>query len=188
MTDTTIPDDLTVQDILDEANAVGYHTILEVWREILKPAEGELAKKIAPQWANRIVATYQGVGFADVADFRDLYFSKIIELARILDLEIEGDDECLKFTTAEEDVKFNSHHYINVLTDWQKTFLTWELDWDTTHPDAAIELAAISEVHKMFFEQTGILGLLEQIKFEFTDADRDALAAALEDLRASREE
>lgn len=188
MTDTTIPDDLTVQDILNEANAVGYHTILEVWQEILKPAEGELTKRVTPQWANRIVATYQGVGFVDIADFRDLYFGKIIELAKILDLEIASDDECLNLVTPEEDVEHNSHHYINVLTEWQKTFLTWELDWDTTHPDAAIELAAISEVHKMFFEQTGILGLLEQIKFEFTDADRDGLAAALEDLRASREE
>lgn len=185
MTETS---DLTVQDILDEAENAGYHTILEIWREVLKPAEAERTKRITPQYANRICTTYNGVAFEDMPDFRDSYFDKIKQLTAILEAEIEGDDECLKFTTPEEDVEFNSHHYLNVLIDWQRAFLTWELDWDTTHPDAALELAAISETHRMFFDANGLTALLDQIKFEFTDADRDLLASALQDLRESREE
>ncbi|MGV0949424.1 MAG: hypothetical protein ACOYB3_02040 [Azonexus sp.] len=188
MTETQLPEFDTVQDILDEANAAPYHTILEVWREVLKPARTERTAKITPQWANRIVSTYRGLEFADMVKFRDHYFDKIAELEDILLGEIETDDECLNVTKPEEDVENNSHHYINVLTNWQKTFLSWELDWDCTDDCAAAELAAISEVHRMFFDQNGITALLDQIKFEFSDNDRDLLAAELQELRDSRED
>jgi hypothetical protein len=183
---TTITDD-EIQEFIEGSEPPKYHTILQVWREVLRPAADEAKKRITPQWANRIVTSYTGVSFGDMADFKDLYFGKIMELDQVLLAEIEADDECLNAATPEEDVEQNTFHYINVLTDWQKTFLSWELDWDCTHPDAALELAAIAEVHKMFFEQTGLVALLDQIKFEFTDADREQLAAELEDLRTSRE-
>ena len=188
MTDTTETTDLTVQDILEEAGQAGYHTILEVWQQVLKPAEVEKTKKITPQYANRICTTYNGVQFKDMVDFRDRYFSKILQLASILDLEIATDDECFNLVTPEEDVEHNNTHYLNVLTDWQKAFLQWELDWETTDPSASIELAAISEVHRMFFDQNGLTSLLDQIKFEFTDDDRDLLAAALQELREAQED
>lgn len=188
MTDTTLPEFDTVQDILDEANAAPYHSILEVWREVLKPARTERLAKITPQWANRICTTYREVNFDDMLEFRDRYFDKIAELEDILAGEIESDDECLNVTKPEEDVEHNSHHYLNVLTNWQKTFLTWELEWDCADTDASIELAAISEVHRMFFDQNGITALLDQIKFEFSDNDRDLLAAELQELRDSRED
>ena len=38
MTDTTVPEFDTVEDILEQASAAPYHSILEVWREVLKPA------------------------------------------------------------------------------------------------------------------------------------------------------
>jgi hypothetical protein len=183
-----MPEFDTVEDILEQANNVPYHTILEVWREVLKPAHTERTKKITPQWANRIVTTYTGVAFSDMHYFRDRYFDKIAELEKVLLTEIELDDECLNVTSPEEDVEHNSHHYINVLTDWQKTFLTWELEWSAAASDAAVELAAISEVHRMFFDQNGLTALLDQIKFEFSDADRDLLAAELQDLRDARED
>ena len=188
MTETTMPEFETVDDLVADAAAnAGYHTILEIWREVLKPAQTERLKKITPQWANRIVTTYTEMTFGDMMTFRDLYFGKIAELEDILLGEISDDDECLNMATPEEDVEENSHHYSNILTNWQKTFLTWELEWDCADPDASIELAAISEVHRMFFDQNGITALLDQIKFEFTDNDRDLLAAELEDLRASKE-
>lgn len=183
-----MPEFETVQDILDEANSANYHTILEVWREVLKPACTERTKRITPQWANRICTTYREIAFADMLGFRDRYFDKIAELESILLGEIETDDECLNLTTPEEDVEHNSHHYLNVLINWQKAFLSWELAWDCADPDASIELAAISEVHRMFFDQNGLTALLDQIKFEFTDADRDLLAAELNDLRGAEEE
>ena len=188
MTDTTLPEFDTVQDILDEANAATYHSILEVWREVLKPAHKERKLRITPQWANRICTTYRELTFADMLEFRDRYFDKIAELENILLGEIESDDECLNVTTPEEDVQNNGHHYLNVLINWQKAFLSWELAWDCADPDASIELAAISEVHRMFFDQNGLTALLDQIQFQFTDADRDLLAASLQELRDAQED
>lgn len=178
---------LTVQDILDDANSAPYNSILRIWAEVLKPAEQERYKKITPQWANRICTTYREINFDDVPKFRDHYFDKVLELANILDLEIATDDECLNVTSAEEDVEHNTVHYLNVLIDWQKALLSWELAWDCSDACAAVELAAISEVHRMFFDQNGLTALLDQIKFEMTDDHRDLLAATLQEMRDAQE-
>ena len=180
-------EELTVQDILDDANSAPYNSILRIWAEVLKPAEQERYKKITPQWANRICNTYRELNFADVPKFRDSYFDKILELANILDLESATDDECLNVTTPEEDVQHNTFHYLNVLIDWQKALLSWELAWDCTDECAAAELAAISEVHRMFFDQNGLTALLDQIKFVMTDDHRDLLAASLQEMRDAQE-
>lgn len=164
-----------------------FHTVLEVWREVLKPAAQEATKKVTPQWANRMVASYAQLTFADMNDLRDLYFFRIGELAGIVDAEIAVDDQALRWSTPEEDAVENAAHYKGILTEWQCKFLGWELAWDCASPGAAVELAAISEVHKMFFGQTGLTQFLDNIRFEFTDADQAELAGALEELRLSVE-
>jgi hypothetical protein len=187
MSEDTQESELTVEDILAEADEVAYHTILELWREILKPETREASSKITPQWANRVTSSYRELTFKDMPAFRDNYFSRIAALTEVLNVEIASDDECLNMNTPEEDVAHNSHHYLNLLVDWQKLFLSWELEWDCTDRYAAVELATIAEVHRMFFDQTGLTSLLDNINFEVTDADRDMLGAALEELRASTE-
>jgi hypothetical protein len=181
--DSTTDEQLTVQDILDDANKVAYHSILEIWREVLKVGEAERSKKITPQWANRICSTYREINFADMPDFRDAYFDKLAELAAILDIEIATDDECLNVTSAEEDVANNGIHYMNLLIEWQKSFLLWELEWEPSNRDASLELAAISEVHRMIFDQQGLTALLDQIQFQVTDTDRELLAGILQELK-----
>lgn len=178
-TKDTIEGELTVEDIIAEANNAGYHTILEVWREVLKPAATEQTKRITPQWATRVVNTYHGVTYGDMPAFRELYFGKILHLATLLDDEIASDDECLNLVSAEEDVENNSAHYLNVLFGWQMQFLQWELEWDAASPTAAIEVAALAETHKMFFDPQGLTALLDQINFQFSDTDRDTLGELL---------
>lgn len=176
-------DERDLEKLLAEGNPPEFHPVLEVWREVLKPAT-ELAKeKVTPQWASKMVATYPRVEFADMELMQHLYFAKIGELAEILDAEIATDKDCLTYRTPEEDVEENSDHYKNLLRDWQLAFLQWEMDWETTSPTAPVELAAISEVHKMFFGQTGLTAYLDNIKFEFTEEDQQSLAQALMDLR-----
>ena len=187
MSEEVQEEQLTVEDILADAEGVAYHTVLELWREVLKPATREASSKITLQWANRICSSYREINFADMPAFRDTYFARITELADILTVEIDSDEECLNLNSPEEDVEHNNHHYLNLLVDWQKAFLSWELDWEATSETAAVELAVISEVHRMFFDQTGLTSLLDQINFEVTDADREMLAAALEELRESKE-
>lgn len=163
-----------------------FHPILMVWREILKPARDELEARITPQWASRIVASYKDVAYADMPTMRDRYYGKIIELLEILEAEIATDDECLSYTTPEDDVENNSQHYRNLLRDWQLRFLGWELEWDCTDPKAGTELAAISEVHKAFFGETGVTQYLDNIRFEYTERDQTELAEALAALKEGK--
>lgn len=178
--------DLAMLGALPEGTEVpSYHPILEVWRELLKPATELAAERVTPQYASRIVASYAGITFADMPEVQARYYGKIVELLEILDFEIGTDAECLTYATPEEDVEHNGHHYKNLLLNWQLAFLSWELTWDCTDPAAAIELVAISEVHKMFFGPTGLTQFLDNIRFNeiYTEDDQAILTAALEELR-----
>lgn len=170
-------------DLIEEASKAKYHTLLEIWTELLKPAESERHQPIAPQWANKIVSTYNGMSFQDMGDFRARYFDKIQDLSGILAGVVSEDDEALKRISPEEDATLNRHHYLTLLYAWQQQILTWELEWYWADPSAAAELAAISEVHKMFFSEQGITAHLDEIGFQFDDIDRQALVEMLEETR-----
>lgn len=180
---------LSEQDEADIANLYAtdavptFHPVLMVWREVLKPAAEEATKKVTPQWASRITQSYREVNFADMAYVRDAYFGKISQLLEILDMEIASDAECLTYATPEEDAEHNAHHYKNLLLQWQLAVLSWEMDWDCQMEHAGAEMAAISEVHKMFFGSDGLVAYLESIRFEFTEDDQQVLADALNEFR-----
>lgn len=167
-----------------EEDAPPYHAILESWRAILQPAAAEGQKRPTPQWCNKLVASYNGLTYADMYNFRDLLFGRIAKMLEIIDAEIAKDDECLNVVNAEEDREQNAVHYKAILTDWQVEILRWELDWDCLNPDAAADLASISEVHKMFFEAgMGLVQWLENIQMQFTESDQIELANTLNALR-----
>lgn len=170
----------TPAEAAEESEERPYRTILEVWTAVLEPIAAERARRPNMQWSVRIVNAYPQVRYADMAPFKELYFAKAQRLADILQDSISVDDECLKRVDAAEDARYNGGIYRNVLTDWQKEFLLWELQWDADSEHAAVEVAAIAEIHKMFFDATGLVGLLDQIDLQFTDADRDALTAELQ--------
>ena len=178
----TSPDsgDIWIDTREDDGGEGPYRTILEIWTAILRPIPVEREKRITPQWAVRIVATYEEIRFSDIPRYRDLFYDKSQLLADILDRHIATDDECLKRLDAEEDGQLNGPLYIAILTEWQKEVLSWELEWNVVDPWAAVELAAIAEVHRMFFDKTGLVSLLDQIDLEFTDDDREALAEELQ--------
>ena len=160
-----------------------FHPVLEVWQKVLQPAADEAEAKISPQWANKICSSYREIAFAQMPEFQKRYFGKLLELATILDEEIATDDECLNPTTPEEDLEQNGVHYRNLLRDWQLRIMQWELDWDITDPLAGVEIAAVSEVHKLFLGEMGVVAYLENIKYEVTDADRQELIDALNALK-----
>lgn len=167
----------------DEAELPQFHPILEVWREVLKPAATERMQPPSSGWCNRIVSSFQEVEFADMYNFRDTYFDKIAQLAAIIDFEIGTDPDCLSYSSPEEDALENAEHYKSVLLLWQQAVQQWELEWSCVDIDAGVELAAISEVHKMFFGEVGLTQYLDNIRFEFTEADQATLAEALQDQR-----
>lgn len=182
-----LPFEMTKQDEADlealNAPPPEYHTILEVWREVLKPAADDRNKPITPAWANKITSSFAEVNFADMGKFHALYFDRIEELVTILAEEIKTDDDCLSYSNPDDDKAENREHYLNLLRDWQAAVLRWELDWEFYAPDAAVDIASMSEVHKMFFGQTGIVAFLESIAFEFHDDDQAELAAYLEAIK-----
>lgn len=187
--ETTEPTDAEIHEFIsgpEKGEEPSYHPILEVWREVLKPAKDEADAKVTPQWASRMVQSHVGIGFADMNAFRDTYFGKLADLENILLLEIDSDPDCLKVDTPEEDVERNSFHYSNLLMQWQLQLMQWELDWDTASPEAAVELAAISETHKMFFGPTGLTAFLDNIKFEYTEDDQELLGLALQELKEGK--
>lgn len=168
-----------------------YHPLLEVWRDVLKPARDDQHSRITPQWANRICSSYSDIRFADMPAYRDRYFGHLLELMEVLDAEIATDPDCMSYSTPEEDAAENSRHYKQLLIDWQIKFLTWELEWECTDEDAEVELAAVSEVHKALFgnqQATGLVAFLDNIKFTYTEADQQELADALNVVRAEFEE
>lgn len=181
--DDLLDAELNTDTVLAEGEEPKYHPLLMIWREVLKPATAEADAKPSPQWCNKMVQSYTGIGFDDMYTFRDTYFGKIQEMVAILDEVIASDKECLTYTSAEEDRAENRALYLRVITEWQCQVLRWELRWDCRMQYAEVELAAISEVHKIFFDQTGIANFLDNIGFPMEEGDRDNLAAALNAVR-----
>ena len=171
-----------------DAEPPGFHPILQVWREVLAPARDEIDTKVTPQWASRIISSYIGLGFEDMVMFRNRYYAKLMEMMAILDEEIATDPECLTYSEAADDARHNAGHYKNLLLDWQLRLLDWEMAWDTMAIHAAVELAAVSEVHKMFFGPNGLTAFLDNIGFEFTEADSAAMQEALQAHRGGDDE
>lgn len=175
-----------------DAEPPTYHALIKLWRDVLSNAEAEGQKKVTPQWANKMVQSYPGIGFGDVETLRDTYFGMLAEMVNILNWEISLDPQCTTPTTPEEDVEENAHHYKNVLLTWQLLFLQYELEWEASSPYAAVDLAALSETHKTLFggaDRPGLVAFLDNIGFteHYTEADQEDLRAALEELRGSGE-
>lgn len=170
-----------------EGEGPSYHPLLQVWDEILKPAAKEAEGPVTPQWASRMIQSYSEVSFSDMGELHSRFYKKIEELHDILRFEISTDDEALNRTDLETDREENREHYLNLLLNWQKAVLQWELDWDFADPFAGVELAAISEVHKMFFSEQGLVAFLENIQFEYDEGDAQMLTDALEEMKAGHE-
>lgn len=181
--ESVVTDD-EIKDFINEQPTPSYHTILEVWRTLLSNAPAERGEKVVPGYAQKLCNTYSEITYSKVNAVHERYFDKIEELSKILDIEIEGDEHCLSYTEAEEDVAENSHHYKNLLLQWQLAFVQWEMDWNVGNDDAAIELAAMGECHQMFFGATGITAFLDNIKFRFDDGDQAEMAAAITEMKA----
>jgi len=162
-----------------------YHTLLEVWRAVLEPARngGLVAEPVTPRWATKVVNTYYGLSYADTHKVHVLLFDMVDRLGAVLDDVIRENPQCLSPASAAEDVEENSGAYLDLLTRWQQHVLERELAWRPTDDDAAVMVAVLSEVHNMFFGEKGLTAHLDSIKFEFTEADQQAMQESLEQTR-----
>lgn len=178
-------DQLTIENILAASGEEPppYNTLLKVWAEVIGASKSVRKERINPQWAVRVTSTHAQVFLQDMPEYRDLYYDKIDQLLEALQAEIDTDDECLNYTTVEEDLANNHAHYVNVVFSWQKLILSWELDWDCENESAAVELATIIDVHKMFFGDVGLISLFDNIGFDFSEDLQQQLFEELEELK-----
>lgn len=172
-------DQADLDKLLADEPVPEYHTLLEVWTNILSGANLDANRRVTMKWANGIIGQYQGLGFGDMKDFTEVYFGIIEDMVAILEFEIASDEDCLKPSTPADDVELNAAHYKNLLGAWQQAMLVRELGWDCESPTAAHEIAALAEAHKVFFGSNGLTGHLEALKFDFTEADQQDLADIL---------
>lgn len=188
MTEQTETSDLTVEDVIEQAKDAKYHTVLEIWQKLLKDGISTRKDRITPQWAHRIVSSYPEIGYHDVPDFADIFYDRLGELLTVVEIEIDDDPETFFAPdTPEEDDELNSTKYVNIISDWQKTMLSWELEWDVLSGTAALEFATIVEIHKMVFGENGLIGLLDAIGFEFNDMLVEVLQHELDNFKKSYE-
>lgn len=191
MNDNNEAIEMTDQDledlrVLQEEPEAERHTLLEVWRELLKPAATEAQKPVTAGWASAITQLYPKIDFADMPEFHIRYYDKIGQLLKILLAEIETDDQCLERRDRVDDLEGNGVHYKNLIFLWKSQIMQWELDWSTTDPFAAVELGTISEVDKMFFSAKGIVAHFDDIGFQFTEDDQAELTDVLNGLSEGR--
>jgi hypothetical protein len=176
------PEEISDEEIakfigIDKASE--FHPVLEAWREVLKPIDGEKDARVTPQWATTICGRYREINFADMPEFQRRFYGHLLELRGLVHDEIASDGQCLEASTPQEDAERNSYHYKNLLMQWQLAVMQWEKEWDVTDPHAGVELAAIAEAHRMFFGPQGFTSYLDQIAFEYTEADQQDMADAL---------
>lgn len=155
------------------------HTLLEIWNDLLSNAELGVEEHISPMLANSIISKWDRLEFSDIPAYWALYHELMIELRDILHDVIATDPDCYKHV--EDDGVENRKLYMEVLFGWTDRINQWEEQWDCTDPRAAIELAAIADVARMFTGQTGIVEHLSQpqMNFTFGDDERTELAERL---------
>jgi hypothetical protein len=186
-----LPEELSDQDKQDlesmwgEQDKAVYHSILQVWREVMSPENIESNKGYTMQWAVQICGKYPQMTYGLMPAFHDFYFALLEDLAQQVRDKIEENEDCLKVSNAEEDVAENHQAYKDLLFSWQLRIQEFELKWDPTSETAAAQVAAIAEVQNFFFSDRGLTAHLEVIKLEFTDQDQTELRETLD---AQREE
>ena len=174
-----VPDDLSSLN----HEAAEYRTLLELWQEVLSNAPAQAKDKVDPGWAVKISSQYEQLKLQEMELYRDAFYSKVVQLWEILKQEIDTDPRAFTHENAEDDAMLNRYHYLNVLFTWQLAVQQWEIDWMCTDDDAHIQIAAMSEVFKMFFGPTGLTQWLDNIPFTFTSDDQEELMKLLAEAR-----
>lgn len=184
----TEKDQADLADMLAEPDNFEYHTVLQVWLEVLKQENLDLNRAITPRWATNIVSKYDEISFADMPVYVEEYFDIVVACRDIVQAQVDDNPECLVFNDAAEDALENAPIYKDILLGWQLEFLKRELTWNCEDPRAAVKIAALSEAHGVFFGETGLSGHLEVIKLEFTEADQQELQDSLTEYRVAMAE
>ena len=154
-------------------------TLLELWQAVLSEeniAAGE-KEPITIGTALRVISRYPELKYADIPEYMTVYYACLRWFASVLDNEIESNPGC--FEHVEDDAVENKPLYLNLIVLWQQLVLEWEAGWNPLREDAAVLVAAYADARAFVLGQEGMLGHLDQIGFEYSEADSISVAEAV---------
>ena len=178
MTETTLP---AGDDVIAEQEP---RTLLATWKELLSNIEASRDEPITIQLAARVLANWPKISVQEVAEYFEIYHELLLEMRAAFEIVLAAHPKAIK--RVEDDAEVNRDVYIEILTEWQKTALGWELDWDVTAENAHIQMGAIVDATNFFLSQKGLVAHFDTIQLRFEEADSVALAAELEAWKAAR--
>lgn len=147
------------------------HSLLEVWRALLSNIESQEAEKISSQQAFKLLQAYPFLKMQELPQYSWGFYSCLKMYRDILDEEIATDPECFKHNEPADDAEYNRHHYLNLLVQWQKLAKSWQDDWNAADNDSHIWLASYADSQNFIMGEKGIVTLLDQIPFSYTEDD-----------------
>lgn len=182
---------LSEQDEKDLATMLGEaaaeapkRTLLATWANLLGNIEASDAARVEPRVALRVISAWPQLTLQEVPEYFRRYHSRLAEMREVLTVEIETAPQALE--RVEDDAEENKAHYLNLLAQWQILALSWEMEWDITAEDAHIELASFADAANYVIGDSGIVGHLDAIQFQYTEDDQATVAAAVLDWRGDR--
>ena len=153
-------------------------TLLETWSKLMSNIEAADAEKITMHMAARITGTYPQIKMQEVEEYAHRYHAILIAVREILESEIASDPKALG--KGEDDAELNHHHYLNLLTLWQRMIRGMELDWDSNAPDSHLDFAAIVDASNFVLGSNGLVAHLDEIGFDYDETDAaDVLAGII---------
>lgn len=192
MTENILTDDNEVVDLFGEKveppapeEDFEYHSILEVWKAYLDPAEGAVNTPPTMDWVAIVMTNWSHIikDFSQLKAVQKHYFRIILDAKAVLDDLIEGDPECYDVSTAAEDAERNKEHYRHMLLHWQKVLLVEQSKWDINDPEAAEIFVALGEVQNQLLGKDGLANFLGVISLPWTEEEQSELSQELFEFR-----
>lgn len=145
-------------------------SLLEVWRELLSNIEQVRAAPIPVLIAHKTVTTWPKLSYQDTAVYHDMYHGILLSVRDVLDKEISEHENCLQWVGT-EDLEHNGKIYKALLIQWNLMFDDLERTWRAEDPLSHIQVVAMVEARAFVFTDTGMVGHLGTLGFEWSNED-----------------
>lgn len=161
-------------------------TLLEVWTILLQDGLATREAPIQMQDALAIINRHPFVPMSDLHVYNDTLYDLVQEALDSVVAIVHDNPECLDNTGEDEDSDAVKNHglYLTVIVDWNTLLLKHVKAWTHTMENAEARLAGHVDASNMLIGSQGLLNHLDQIKFQYSDEDRDrvnSLIAAVQE-------